>query len=130
METTTTTIAPTAPKTLFPDGLKTSGQHNPTHALLTPPSLFPKEITGPTVWKAEDYRHHPERWTHVFSAGEVDELGRAADDFIASGRPLTGMAKVGFHVDWSLKEKNQNPCNLSFVGLASQPFFDQRMNLC
>jgi len=92
--TTTTTTAPTAPKSLFPDGLKTSGQHNPTYALLTPPSLFPKEISGPTVWKAEDYRDHPERWTHVFSAGEVEELGRAADDFIGSGRPLTGMAKV------------------------------------
>jgi len=83
-----------APKSLFPDGLKTSGQHAPTPSLLTPPSLFPKEITGPTVWKAEDYRDNPERWTHVFSASEVDELGRAADEFIASGRPLTGMAKV------------------------------------
>jgi hypothetical protein len=92
--TTTTTTAPTAPKSLFPDGLKTSGQHNPTYDLLTPPSLFPKEISGPTVWKAEDYRDHPERWTHVFSASEVEELGRAADDFIESGRPLTGMAKV------------------------------------
>ena len=92
--TSTTIVAPPAPKSLFPDGLKTSGQHAPTPSLLTPPSLFPKEITGPTVWKAEDYRDNPERWTHVFSASEVDELGRAADEFIASGRPLTGMAKV------------------------------------
>ena len=94
MATTTSTTLPTAPKSLFPDGLKTSGQHNPTYALLTPPSHFPKEITGPTVWRAEDYRDHPERWTHVFSASEVDELSKAADEFIASGRPLTGMMKV------------------------------------
>jgi hypothetical protein len=91
---TTTTPAPTAPKSLFPDGLKTSGQHPPTQNLLTPPSLFPKKITGPTVWKASDYHAHPERWTHAFSASEVEELGKAADDFIASKRPLTGMAKV------------------------------------
>jgi hypothetical protein len=105
--TTTTTTAPTAPKSLFPDGLKTSGQHNPTYALLTPPSLFPEEISGPTVWKAEDYRDHPERWTHVFSVGEVEELGRAADDFIGSGRPLTGMAKV------RSPEVSPNRCHLA-----------------
>jgi hypothetical protein len=100
MATTTTssatTTVPTAPKSLFPDGLKTSGQHSPTYAHLTPPSLFPKVITGPTGWKAEDYRDHPERWTHVFSASEVEELGKAADEFIGSGRPLTGMAKEYF----------------------------------
>ena len=84
----------TAPKTLFPDGLKTSGQHNPIYSQLTPPSKFPKEISGPTVWKAEDYRDHPERWTHVFSQEEIEELGAAADGFIRGGRTLTGMTKV------------------------------------
>lgn len=84
-----------APKNIFPDGLRTSGQHNPNHSLLTPYDKFPKEMTGPTVWKAEDYRDHPERWTHVFSDEEIAELGGAADAFIASGRPLTAMRKVG-----------------------------------
>lgn len=97
----TTTMASTlpqnnaAPKSLFPDGLKTSGQHNPIYSQLTPPSKFPKEISGPTVWKAEDYRDNPERWTHVFSEEEIAELGGAADEFIESGRTLTAMAKVG-----------------------------------
>jgi hypothetical protein len=86
----------TAPKSLFPDGLKTSGQHNPIYSQLTPPSKFPKEITGPTAWKAEDYRDHPERWTHVFSEEEIEELGAAADEFIRGGRGLTAMAKVCF----------------------------------
>ena len=86
-----------APKSLFPDGLKTSGQHNPIYSQLTPPSKFPKEISGPTVWKAEDYRDNPERWTHVFSEEEIAELGGAADEFIASGRTLTAMAKVGVY---------------------------------
>lgn len=80
-------------KTIFPDGLKTSGQHPPNFDLIRPYTDFPKEITGPTVWKAEDYRNNPERWTHVFSDEEVAELGTAADAFIASGTPLTGMRK-------------------------------------
>lgn len=94
---------PTAPHTLaeqrpvskavFPDGLKTSGQHNPIYDRLRPYGDFPKEITGPTVWKAEDYRNNPERWTHVFSDEEIEELGKASDDFIASGTPLTGMRR-------------------------------------
>ena len=54
---------------------------------------YPKEISGPTVWKAEDYRNNPERWTHVFSDEEIAELSKASDDFIASGTPLTGMKR-------------------------------------
>ena len=84
---------PAVSKAIFPDGLKTSGQHNPIYERLRPYSDFPKEITGPTVWRAEDYRNNPERWTHVFSDEEIAELSRASDDFIASGTPLTGMRK-------------------------------------
>ncbi|CZR54856.1 uncharacterized protein PAC_04740 [Phialocephala subalpina] len=80
----------------FPDGLKTSGQHNPIYSLLRPYEDFPKKITGPTVWKAEDYRDNAERWTHVFSEQEIEELGSAADAFIASGTPLTGISRTHF----------------------------------
>lgn len=80
-------------KNLFPDGLKTSGQHNPIYEILKSYSDYPKEISGPTVWKAEDYRNNSERWTHVFSDEEIAELGKASDDFIASGTPLTGMRR-------------------------------------
>lgn len=83
-------------KAIFPDGHKTSGQHPPVYDRLRPYSDFPKEINGPTVWKAEDYREHPERWTHVFSDEEIAELSTAADDFIASGTPLTGITKNQF----------------------------------
>lgn len=110
MATTLTAPPPPAPhiprsvskadRAIFPDGLQTSGQHNPHYPLLTPYEKFPKEITGPTVWKAEDYRNNPERWTHVFSDDEIAELGGAADSFIASGKPLTAMARVcGIDVD-------------------------------
>jgi hypothetical protein len=83
----------------FPDGLRTCGQQPPIYSLLRPYEDYPKEITGPTVWKAEDYRDHPERWTHRFSAEEIEELNKAADDFIASGTPLTGITKVSTRAD-------------------------------
>ncbi|KAK7531242.1 hypothetical protein IWX49DRAFT_609214 [Phyllosticta citricarpa] len=104
-----TETAPQAPHTLpskassapvdrnvFPDGIKTSGQHAPLYDLLRPYEDFPKEITGPTVWSADDYKNNPERWTHPFSEEEVAELGAAADKFIADGIPLTGISKENF----------------------------------
>ncbi|KAF2098518.1 taurine catabolism dioxygenase TauD [Rhizodiscina lignyota] len=82
-----------APRDIFPDGIRTSGQHNPLYDQLKPYEAFPKEITGPTVWKKEDYTNNPERWTHPFGEDEIAEIGKAADDFIASGTPLTGISK-------------------------------------
>jgi hypothetical protein len=83
-----------APRDIFPDGIKTSGQHPPLYDALRPYSEFPKEITGPTVWKKEDFEGKPEAWTRPFTNEEVDELGQAADAFIESGTALTGISKV------------------------------------
>ena len=84
----------TVPLDVFPDGIKTSGQHPPLYDQLRPFEDFPDEITGPTVWHAEDYKHNPERWTHQFSEDEIAELSAAADQFKESGTPLTGISKV------------------------------------
>ena len=81
-------------KLIFPDGIKTSGQTDPDYDLIKSFHLFPKEITGPTAWKAEDYSKNSEQWTHYFSEEEVKEMGGAADAFIASDTPLTGICKV------------------------------------
>lgn len=81
-------------KTIFPDGLKTSGQQEPIYSLIKPYEEFPREITGQTVWKAEDFKNNPEKWTHSFTDSEIVEIGAAADSFIEAGYPLTGMAKV------------------------------------
>jgi hypothetical protein len=81
-------------KTIFPDGIKTSGQHPPLYDQLKPYAEFPKEISGATVWKAEDYTENPERWVHEFSRSEIAELSAAADKFIAERIPLTGITKV------------------------------------
>lgn len=83
-----------APKDIFPDGIRTSGQHPPVYDQLKPYSEFPREITGQTVWKKEDYENNPEKWIHPFTAEEIQELSDTADRFIESGTPLTGITKV------------------------------------
>jgi hypothetical protein len=89
-------LASTAPRDIFPDGLKTTGQHPPLYDHIVPFDGFPREITGPTVWKAADYRENPEKWTHKFTEEQVEELSIAADAFLASKTPLTGISKVCF----------------------------------
>ncbi|KAH3960143.1 hypothetical protein HBI17_122620 [Parastagonospora nodorum] len=87
-----------APKNIFPDGIKTSGQHEPLYDQLRPYSEFPKEITGSTAWDREEYKNNPERWTHPFSEEEIKEISDAADAFISSGTPLTGITKEKFQL--------------------------------
>jgi hypothetical protein len=90
---------------IFPDGIKTSGQHPPIASALRPYSDFPKEISGRSVWKAEDYQNNPERWVHVLSKEEIEELSNVADNFLASKTPLTGISQVtGYLVVFIPKE--------------------------
>lgn len=79
---------------IYPDGIKTSGQMPPDSDKLRPYEDFPKEITGPTAWKAEEYANQPEKWTHRFTDEEIAELSQAADAFLAGKTPLTGISKV------------------------------------
>ena len=52
----TLTQAPTAlPPDIFPDGLKTTGQHPPLYDELHPYEKFPKEITGRTLMDVPGY---------------------------------------------------------------------------
>ena len=85
-----------APLDIFPDGLRTTGQHPPIYDEIRPFDKFPRQITGPTVWKAEDYREHPEKWTHRFTSEQIEELSAASDAFLASKTPMTGISKVSF----------------------------------
>ena len=87
---------PQVSKAVFPDGIKTSGQHPPLYEKLVPYESFPKRIEGPTVWEAKDYVNNPERWVHRFTSDEVAELSKAADDFMSAGTPLTGISKSNF----------------------------------
>ncbi|KAI9642206.1 hypothetical protein NHQ30_009008 [Ciborinia camelliae] len=83
---------------VFPDGIKTSGQHPPLYDQLRPYSDFPKEITGETVWKAEDYINNPERWVYVFNEEEIAELSAVADKFLEDEIPLTGISQDTFRL--------------------------------
>lgn len=82
------------PTAIFPDSIKTSGQHPPLYDELRPFEDFPEEITGPTAWKAEDYIDAPERWVHHFTEEEIAEMSHTADAFLASDVPLTAISKV------------------------------------
>ncbi|MCJ1248488.1 hypothetical protein MMC30_005706 [Trapelia coarctata] len=84
------------PTAIFPDGIKTSGQHPPLYDELRSFEDFPEEIVGPTVWKAEDYVNAPEQWIHHFAKEEIAEMSHAANAFIDSGTPLTGISKDSF----------------------------------
>ncbi|KAH7006790.1 hypothetical protein EDB80DRAFT_644809 [Ilyonectria destructans] len=83
-------------KNIFPDGYKTSGQHEPVYSAIQPYDKFPKEITGPTVWQPHEYVNDPEKWTHAFTEEEVAEIEAAADAFTKSGLPLTAITKDRF----------------------------------
>lgn len=83
-----------APLDIFPDGLRTTGQHEPLYDQIVPFERFPKEITGVTAWDPEEYRHSPEKWTHRFTPEQVAELSAAADAFLEAKIPLTGISKV------------------------------------
>ena len=82
---------------IFPDGIKTSGAHPPLPELIVPYEEWPKHVDGPTLWKAEDYAEHPERWTKSFDPEEIAELSAAADAYIASSAPLTGITKASLY---------------------------------
>ena len=82
------------PRSIFPDGIKTSGQHPPLYHQLSSYQDFPDKIHGPTVWDSNDYKNNPERWTHWFTDDEIAEMSDAADNFRSAGIPLTGISKV------------------------------------
>ena len=86
----------TLSRSIFPDGIKTSGQHPPFHDQVRAFEEFSVSIEAPTAWKPEDYANHPEKWIHRFNSEELLELSTAADAFIASGERLVAISKVFF----------------------------------
>jgi len=77
-----------------PIGIRTSGQHDVQFDLVQPYQHFPKKITGPTVWEADDFRSHPERWLKKWTAEHIQELEEAYDSFAQSKLPITAITKV------------------------------------
>lgn len=92
---------------IFPDGLKTSGQHDPIYDQLYPYSSFPKEIpsSAPTIWESADYQNSPSLWQHPFAPEELESLSAAADDFINRDLPLTAISPSNFVLSPELTAK-------------------------
>jgi hypothetical protein len=72
----------------------TQGQHDVLFDLVQPYEHFPKQITGSTVWRAEDFRAEPERWQKRWSEEHVRELEEAYEAFERTGLPLTAITRV------------------------------------
>lgn len=72
----------------------TSGQLEPVTELLQPYENFPKKISGPTVWRAEDFRSRPDLWQRQWTPELVQQLEEAFDLFEATGKTLPDINKV------------------------------------
>jgi len=72
----------------------TSGQHEPVPELLAPYSAFPKEITGPTVWKREDFINDTSKWQHRWTPELIAELEQSYEEYKARGVELPQINKV------------------------------------
>lgn len=116
-------LKPQGFRSIFPDGIKTCGQHPPNYDELEGYDEFPESIEGPTLWKAEDYRDNPERWVHRFSEDEIEEMSTTADDFKASGTPLTGITKVVPKLRLIRGERSSRLVRITSPYLACPPFW-------
>lgn len=72
----------------------TSGQHEPVPELIAPYASFPKEITGPTFWKREDFINDTSRWQHRWTPELIAELEQSYEAFSAQGVELPEINKV------------------------------------
>jgi hypothetical protein len=73
-----------------------SGQTEPILELLRPYSAFPKTITGPTVWKREDFINDTSLWKHTWTAEHIKELEAAYEAFLSSGLELPEINQVRY----------------------------------
>jgi hypothetical protein len=72
----------------------TQGQSDVSLDLVQPYSNFPLKVTGPTVWKAEDFRSKPDLWKKQWSEEQIRDLEQAYVRFKESGKPITSITKV------------------------------------
>lgn len=76
----------------------TSGQIEPNHDTLQPYANFPKEVTGPTVWKGSDFASNPELWKRQWTPKLVRDLEDAYDQWAATGLSLPEISRVSVAV--------------------------------
>lgn len=84
---------PAAPLKSFNKGL-TSGMLEPSHELVQPYANFPKEITGKTVWKRDEFINDENLWKRQWSAENIASLEAAYDAWAAKGLSLPEIDRV------------------------------------
>src|SRR5271156_2428627 len=74
----------------------TSGQHSPLAAQLHPYASFPKSISGPTVWRADELTSDLEKWVRHWTPQELEEINDAIEAFLSRKLPLSRLSKETF----------------------------------
>lgn len=82
----------------------TSGQWDQLPESITPYEQYPKEVTGRTVWRQEDYANSPERWVHWWTADQLAQIEAAALAFEQAGISLTDISKDNFVLPADLQQ--------------------------
>ncbi|WVW83551.1 hypothetical protein I302_105572 [Kwoniella bestiolae CBS 10118] len=80
----------------------TSGQHEPDESLIQPYSVFPKVVTGPTVWNKEDLSKNESLWKEAWSAEQVKELEESYEQFLGTGLDLPYITQDTFPLSSSV----------------------------
>jgi hypothetical protein len=72
----------------------TAGQLEPVGDLIQPYENFPKKISGPTVWAADEFRSRPDLWQREWTPELIAQFERAFEEFEASGKTLPEINRV------------------------------------
>jgi hypothetical protein len=108
-------------------GTLTSGQHPPIIHRLLPYSSYPKQVSGPTVWRADDLKSHPEQWTHQWTRRELDEIKSAVSCFLGKKSSLVTISKETFQLPTVGKPLAKVKCELlhgkGFILFKVSPLF-------
>ncbi|KAL8290252.1 hypothetical protein RQP46_003191 [Phenoliferia psychrophenolica] len=60
------------------------------------PDGFPAKAVGTHVWEGAELAKTPERWLHVFTAAEVEEVQAAVDHFLSLRLPFSAVSQETF----------------------------------
>lgn len=100
--------------TIQPVEVRSQGQHDVLFDLVRPYGDFPREVSGPTVWRAEEFRERPGLWTKAWSEEHIKELEQAYDQFVQQDLPITLITKVCPPLN-AAHVSTLSPCPLVFL---------------
>lgn len=102
----------------------TSGQYDIDESVLVPYEDLPKKIEGPTVWSREEYEkpENQEKWVRWWNAEEIQQLEKAASDWVNSGRPHEEIERVSSGAAWAEEG--------SFASSPSNPLYSRQPSIC